>query len=255
MQARKREVEEHTAQISRVLAKVCELTPTRPLVRLLSGQGGLHTGQVVLSVGGAIPVHSARTVTSDLGITEEVVALPVPSADSPRYWLGLHEEWAPSGRNKLDFVQCGLRLYVADLGANAAQMLRLEWVAPEKIGGTEVFHGNRAAHPHWHIDRAALIGPFEFERSLEMITAPTCVPELESFDESAINVNMPVDLSYDCSWLPKFHLPAQSGWMTALWDGQLVPGPHQNAPLTLEYLSRWWTGSLYYVAAEIAAHG
>lgn len=200
-----------------------------------------------------------RSVTSDLGGEEVVIQLPVPSARTP-FWLGMHEKWKYVGRgDRLDFEQCGLRLYLADPHRTASQILRLEWAAPVKIAqGGRAYPGAHAGQPHWHIDRAALFDAERHERLFQTLASlDPGTPPLEEFDPLR-----GVDLDrlgfdragYDCSWLPQVHFPAHAGWMDKSWDGRAAPGPQQSSPADLTALVRWWNGSLLYVLAELRAH-
>jgi hypothetical protein len=247
----------HCASLCSSVVAVCEgRTGGHPLIvsdsaggRIISfGRNGAAAGLVV------------RDVISDLDATEWVVRLPVPGARTS-VWLGMHETWVHSGRrDNWTFAQCGMRLYLADQDRRAAQILRLEWVAPSsEAGDSLVYPGAHAGQPHWHIDRAALFDAGEHELLLDRLTDPgTALPPLEAFgaDGSVFPDSGPtVDrLSYDCSWLPAIHLPAYAGWMHERWDGQTVPGPQQTAPRDLGALESWWQGALRYVVAELRAH-
>jgi hypothetical protein len=125
-------------------------------------------------------------------------------------------------------------------------------VAPKVgSGGEPIYDGTHAGHPHWHIDRAALVGPEEQSRSFEALTMPESSLGLEEFAGSATPPASTNRLLYDCSWLQRMHLPARADWMASEWDGRTVPGPHQCQPDSILGLSRWWCGALRYLAAEL----
>ena len=132
----------------------------------------------------------------------------------------------------------------------ALQFLRLEWVAPTvDPEGAEVYDGKHAGHPHWHIDRAALVGEDDYLKALETLTLPEQRTDAEVF-RPAVN-QTPPRFVHDCSWLPKMHLPAQAGWMHVEWDAHKVPGPHQSEPESMRELDQWWAGALRYLITEL----
>jgi hypothetical protein len=236
MDAKRTDLSNHITLISRVVAEVCDAAGNERLVRAYDESGSIVV-RITDWVGGR-----SRTVTTDLGQSEPALRLPVPS-HRPRLWLGLHERWEPKGKRKVRFRECGVRLYIGASDEEALQILRLEWVAPTlDLDGAQVYDGKHAGHPHWHIDRAALVGQDEYLRSLEILTAPDLQSDVEVFAPGA--GEMPRRLIHDCSWLPRMHLPAQAGWMHAAWDAHKVPGPHQSEPDSIKELNQWWSGAL-----------
>ena len=237
------ELNSHVSDIRVILQEICEISDPVPLV----------TAQdLVISAVGSTPI--ARPVTTDLGEIEVALRLPIPDAGQARFWIGLHERWAWYRKYKIRFRDCALRLYAGAIDEEALQLLRLEWVAPEYKDGEPIYQGRHAGHPHWHIDRAALVGPEEYIHSLEVLTLPSPSPQpsLELFNsetsESGLSEPRPLQ---DCSWLQKIHLPAESRWMKTEWDGHEIPGPHQTEPENLKELSHWWAGALRYLTSEL----
>jgi hypothetical protein len=153
-------------------------------------------------------------------------------------------------RHKIRFRVAAVRLYIGASDEEIMQFLRLEWVAPSlDPDGAQVFDGMHAGHPHWHIDRGALVGQDDYLRALEALKAPEVESGVEIFAPSAGEASQrPV---HDCSWLPRVHLPAQAGWMHEEWNANKVPGPHQCEPCSLAELDRWWVGALRYLIAEL----
>jgi hypothetical protein len=241
MEATPDRLKKHQTVISVVLKEVCGLTNnTGPLVR-----------EVDLSIT-LSALRPAKQVTKDLGNIEMALPLPIPNSVDPRYWIGLHENWRATKRHKVEFVDCGLRLYAGD-NENLRQLVRLEWVAPKlDANGQPEYAGKHAGHPHWHIDRDALTGPNDNYRTIERLTAPEANAEPEDFGEVA-EVGPANDRydPYDCTWLGQVHLPANAKWMGIKWDGRTIPGPHQNNPLNIEELESWWNGALRYLASEL----
>jgi hypothetical protein len=244
MEAKRTELRNHATAITTVLAEVCGASNAGPLVREYD-----ESGVIVIRIRDWIR-RLSRAVTTDLGESESALRLPVP-AGRPRCWLGLHERWEAKGKHKIWFRDCALRLYIGAEDEEAVQILRLEWVAPSPDpDGLPVYDGKHAGHPHWHIDRSALLGRDEYLRSLETLRAPEQQSRLEQFGQtSGAPPRHPV---HDCSWLPKLHLPAQAGWMHAEWDARTVPGPHQSEPGSIEDLGHWWVGALRYFLTELA---
>lgn len=255
MRAPRSQMRDHATSVSNVLCRVCEFVPAIPVVRFRESSptwSDLFELQVVAaSPAGA---RSIREVTTDLGRQELVVPLPVPSVEEPRFWVGLHESWRAAGSRFVRFESCGLRLYVGEGEAETSQVVRLEWVAAREEDPP--YEGGHAGHPHWHIDRSALVGKDEAERSLEILTRPEGDRStLEEFDSnSSLGSDQSPRLVYDCSWLPSVHLPAQANWMTTSWDGTSSPAPQQSTPQDLAALAKWWTGALLYLAAELRTH-
>ncbi|HTX36943.1 MAG TPA: hypothetical protein VME43_18065 [Bryobacteraceae bacterium] len=187
-------------------------------------------------------------MTTDLGFRETALRFPIPNARHPRFWVAMQEQWKWKGKHKVRFMECGLRLYVGGRDEEAIQFLRLEWVAPTfDNSGVQIYQGAHAGHPHWHIDRSALVGQEDYLRSLEILTAPAPEAGAEEFNEGALVVPR-----LDFSWLQSMHLPAQAGWMhPPSWDGRTVPGPHQCEPSSVAELEHWWVGALRYFSVEL----
>jgi hypothetical protein len=247
MEARRTELTQHMARINSVLMEVCRASAASPLVRQLDDQGA-----IVVNTRGYGSI--SRKVLTDLGSSEVALRLPVPNVNKPPFWIALHERWIPVSRHKIRFRECGLRLYVGGVDEDAVQILRLEWVAPtEGPEGIPNYQGKHAGHPHWHIDRAALVGPEDYLHSIEVLTEPSAelVAETEDFGTAA-NLSGRARPRFDCSWLRNIHLPAYSRWAQLGWDGRKVPGPHQNEPVNIEELANWWSGALRYFSAELA---
>ena len=252
MEVKRDELKDHARNIARVFASICEIKLLEPLIQ----PNEFGAGVTITIVGaGADSSPPRRIVTSDLGNSETVIGLPVASTKEVKFWIGLHESWRAVSKRRVAFLQCGLRLYVGEPSEPGRQFLRLEWVAPEiDKDGLAVYHGAHAGHPHWHIDRAALVGPEERWRSLELLTAPVSDPPVEVFGVESFMLETP-SVAQDLSWLSGVHLPAQAQWMHLNWDGQFLPGPHQSTPTNLEMLRNWWEGSLRYIFAELSQHG
>jgi hypothetical protein len=254
MEVKRSEISEHATDIARIFAGLCGTKLVSPLVGPLKDEGA---GELVLAIVGGPPNPALphRTVTTDLGLIETVLGLPIPDAKERKFWIGLNESWELHGKYKVSFRNCGLRLYIGAANEESRQFLRLEWAAPEMTkDGIAVYQGAHAGHPHWHVDRAALVGPEEHLRSLEILTAPipADIP-LEVFGYEG-NISQPIPFVQDLSWLKSVHLPAQAQWMHHNWDGFTLPAPHQSAPEGLQMLTRWWEGSLRYLFAELSRH-
>jgi hypothetical protein len=240
MEAKRTELHEHTTRINAVLQEICDASDPAPLVRLVDGTISLAT---------SCPSHLRREVTTDLGVREIALRLPIPDTHDPRFWIAMHEEWEWTSKHKARFFQCGLRLYMGSRSEEAVQFLRLEWVAPTLHDGVQSYQGTHAGHPHWHVDRSALVGPEESFLSLETLTAPT--PQVEEFNETTSSGTVLTQPLFDFSWLHNIHLPARAQWMQLEWDGSQVPGPHQCEPNSLNELVHWWEGALRYVSMEL----
>jgi hypothetical protein len=239
MEATRTELKEHTKRINAVLLETCDASDPAPLVHLADGTIALAT---------SCPTALRREVTTDLGLREIALRLPIPDTRHPRFWIAMQEQWEWKSRYRACFRQCGLRLYVGDRSEEAVQFLRLEWVAPTcNDDGSRIYEGKHAGHPHWHVDRSALVGQEDYARSLESPTAPA--PGAEEFTEAAASA--PAQPLLDFSWLQYMHLPARAQWMLLEWDGRQVPGPHQCEPENLDELTHWWAGALRYFSTEL----
>jgi hypothetical protein len=240
MIAKTRELKAHVIGLNNVLREICDAPQSQRLVEESHGYVYLVFSSTQL----------ARKVTTDLGRTEVALRLPIPDTERPRYWIGLHELWKPEKRS-IRFQEGGLRLYVGGRDEEALQFLRLEWIAPsEDPDGKFVYQGSHAGHPHWHIDRSALVGAEEHLRSLELLTRQDAA--VEDFSEATTRLDSETTrLLYDCSWLQRMHLPAQADWMLHEWDGRALPAPHQCQPQNVSRLASWWTGALRYLVAEL----
>jgi hypothetical protein len=241
MIARAAELEGHVRALNNVLAEICD----SPRVQRLVGESDGIVAVMSLSA----PL--GRRVTTDLGRTEIALRLPVPDPAQPRYWIGLHELWEWKNKRTVQFRESGIRLYVGRADEDVLQFLRLEWIAPtEDPDEKVVYAGSHAGHPHWHIDRSALVGPEEQLRSLEALTTPD--RPIEEFSEATVSIGATATrLIYDCSWLQKMHLPAHASWMLRRWDGRVLPAPHQCEPESLTGLGSWWAAALRYLIAEL----
>lgn len=242
MEATPTELRKHATRINAVLQNTCDASDPAPLVHLTDGTITLAT---------SCPRALSREVTTDLGLREIALRLPIPDNRNPRFWIAMQEQWKWRSKHRACFVECGLRLYMGDRSEEAIQFLRLEWVAPiSDDDGIQIYQGKHAGHPHWHVDRSALVGQEEYFRSLETLTAPAPEVEVEEFGE-ADSVGATAQPLLDFSWLQKIHLPARAQWMQSEWDGNQVPGPHQCEPINLEELIHWWAGALRYFSAEL----
>ena len=143
----------HRAMIERAMRDVCRLPSSVRFMEARSEAGTLHIRIARL---GSVP-DKQRQVTSDMGRSENVFALPIEDANGRAlFWIGAHEIWQFTRKGKrLAFNTCGLRLYSAAADDNIDQLLRLEWTGRRSDG---TYAGDHAGHPHWHIDRAALGG-------------------------------------------------------------------------------------------------
>jgi hypothetical protein len=241
MEATHAQLQKHVKRINAVLQETCNAHHPSPLVQEADGVIALTT---------SCPPEMRREVTTDLGIRDIALRLPVPDTNNPRFWAGIRERWEWRRRHKASFCECSLRLYVGDRSEDAVQFLRLEWIARVPgAEGTLSYQGKHAAHPHWHVDRSALVGQEEYFRSLEILTAPdlSSGARVEDFGQVAV----PSRPILDFSWLQKIHLPAQAEWMGSEWDGYTIPGPHQCEPNSFDQLVYWWTGALKYCSAEL----
>jgi hypothetical protein len=242
MEAKRTELNEHATGIAAVLEEVCETSNIGPLVRQYD-----ESGSIVIRIV-AWQQKLSRRVTTDLGEIEYALRLPLSSQET-RCWIGLHERWEHKGRHRVRFRDCGLRLYLGGEDEEAIQLLRLEWVAPTLESAREPnYTGKHAGHPHWHIDRSALVGSEDYLRSLETLTVADTESGLEDFSQTTAQPEHRV--VYDCSWVQRIHLPAQAGWMHSEWDGHKVPGPHQSEPDSIAGLGHWWAGALRYFVTE-----
>lgn len=242
LEATHTDLQKHVTQVNAILQAICERSSPAPLVNLSDG---------VIALAKSCPHDLCREVITEFGIREIALRLPIPNADSPRFWIAIREQWGPSGKkHRLTFIQCGLKLYVGERTEEAIQCVRLEWVAPTcDENGVESYQGTHAGHPHWHIDQSALIGQEDYLRSLEILTAPTSItPEIFTGDTPAA-LSRPL---LDFSWLQSIHFPARAQWMQSEWDGLEVPGPHQCEPKNLDELTHWWAGALRYFSTELS---
>jgi hypothetical protein len=238
MEGKSDQLANHVAKISAILQKECKIS-SGPLVIDQDLQITIPNG----------PMPPFRKVTTDFGSIESALELPISTQHHQRkYWIGLHEGWAPKSRHRIRFDRCSLRVYVGSTNQEPAHFLRLEWVAPEADSG--VYQGKHAGHPHWHIDRAVLAGSKTLARSLEE-PAPVQDAVVEEFDALTVSRehSQEEDL-VDCSWVQSIHLPAQAGWVKK-WNGMDVPGPHQSEPDNFEALENWWTGAVRYFVHEL----
>lgn len=240
LEATPTKLQRHASDVSAVLKKICEAPNPAPIATL---------SEDVLTLAKSCPPDLCRQVTTDFGVPEIALRLPIPDISNPRFWIALHEKWGWTKPHRLRFVQCGLRLYVGERSERAIQCIRLEWVAPTAdSNGIESYEGKHAGHPHWHVDQSALFGQEDYVRSLESLTAPSQTePEVFSGvipDESGRPLT-------DFSWLKGIHFPARAQWMQSEWDGLTVPGPHQCEPNDLDELTNWWAGALRYFSAEL----
>ena len=255
MEAKRSDLSSHATDIARVFSSIWNITLLAPLIQIhdFVGTGGGITLTILGREQSSSPPR--RIVTTDLGLSETVVGLPFAGSNEPKFWIGLHESWVATGKYKARFLGCGLRVYIGEASEVSRHFLRLEWVAPEtNHEGVAVYQGAHAGHPHWHIDRAALVGPEEHWRTLELLTTPVVSEHLiEVFGpESATQGQL--STVQDLSWLSAVHLPAQAQWMHENWNGQALPAPHQSAPTSLQMLKRWWEGSLRYLFVELSQH-
>ncbi|WP_414471945.1 hypothetical protein [Microvirga sp. M2] len=72
-------------------------------------------------------------------------------------WLGYREVWTLKGGNpkRFNFASSDLTIFFAIAGSEAfQQILRAEWMGPEKSLEGWSFKPSNAAHPHWQIDIA-----------------------------------------------------------------------------------------------------
>ena len=197
MEATRTELQEHTQRINAILQETCDASHPAPLI---------HLTDRIIALAPSCPPPLRREVTTDLGVREIALRLPIPDTRNPRFWIAMQEQWEWRSKHRACFVQCGLRLYMGERSEEAVQFLRLEWVAPTLHGGVQSYQGIHAGHPHWHVDRSALIGEEESRRSLEILTAPAPQIEAEEFSETAI-LGSPAALPLlDFSWLQYIHL-------------------------------------------------
>jgi hypothetical protein len=232
----------HVAKINAILQDVCKVSGPTPLVK--------EQDLIITTLG---YTSASRVVTTDLGGSGFALRLPIPDPGNPNYRVGLYERWESRNRHRICFRQCGLRLYIGGPEEEPIQLLRLEWVAPtiDRDGGF-TYDAKHAGHPHWHIDRAALVGPEDSARWLESSIAsqPSTHIEAEVFEASTKSPSLG-QTRRDFSWVQGMHLPAHAQWMLSEWNGRKIPGPHQCEPSSLVELERWWAGSLRYLLAEL----
>jgi hypothetical protein len=242
MEVTRTELQNHVTRVNAVLQDACDSSSPAPLAHLVDG---------TISLAGSCPRSVCREVTTDLGVRELALRLPIPDTENPHFWIALQEHWRWKSKHRVSFVECGLRLYIGYRSEAAVQFLRLEWVAPDTdAAGVQVYQGIHAGHPHWHIDRSALVGQEDHLRSLEVLTSPPPDLEAEEFDENATPTASQQPL-FDFSWIQHIHLPARAKWMESEWDGIEVPGPHQCEPSNLDELTHWWAGALRYFTTEL----
>lgn len=252
MNATDRELAGHVSQLTSLVNEVCQVgafgSGIRPSVE---GDGTL----VGIDPNWA-PNPFRRSVTTNLGNSEVVLRLPIPTPDEPPlFWIGLHELWRRVSKYRVEFSDCGLRVYLGTRDEAAAQIMRLEWVAPlADADGQLQYPGSHAGHPHWQIDRAALVAPSDALTSLKLVGSGEPEPSaLETFGAEP-TLTEPVR-ARDYWWIQRMHFPAHAGWMEHEWDGSTLPGPHQCEPLSLNALAWWWAGALRYVCAELGKYG
>jgi hypothetical protein len=244
MEESRKGIAAHVSTVSSILREVCEAPTGIPLV----AEKDWIVGIVDPHIKGV-----SRAVTNELGRLEPVLRLPIPDAEHPRLWFGLHERWEPvRTKRRARFCACGLRIYAGGKDERAAQILRLEWAAPtpDKFGTLE-YDGGHAAHPHWHIDRSALVDVHEYLRLLEGVSKPGS-EAAEKFDEGMTSHESDLAVR-DYSWMHQIHLPALARWVEHGWDGKSLPGPHQSEPDSAAQLANWWAGSLRYLRCELSA--
>lgn len=248
MRIRERELVDHLDRVTDALRTVCGLARS---IRVF----GYPKNEAEINVGIVAPLSdNVVQVTSDNGLIERVLGLPIPSSRDRRYWIGMHETWRRVGRHQIEFGNCGLRVYTGRRAEDLVQFLRLEWVAPRiESDGSVHFQGGHAAHPHWHIDTSALAGEAEYLAFLERVTTPE-MGEVEEFGPTTkTRIQRRSERGFE--WLKKVHFPAHAGWMMELWPDVNLRGPHQNVLSELESLSNWWVGAIHYIAQEIKKHG
>ena len=122
MEINREDLGAHSSRIASVLAHLCRAKATGPFVRTSEDSGAVVT--TLGSITGT-PNLVFRDVTTDLGMRETVLGLPIPNEAARRYWIGLHETWVWLGKHRLSFLQCGLRLYVGGTDEGTLQFLRL----------------------------------------------------------------------------------------------------------------------------------
>ena len=242
MEIPSRAMRNHSTHVQTLLAEVCELPATVPLVFPSQNGAGLLLG--IRS-----SHEQTREVVSDLGIPEVVVALPRNGFGEPRLWLGLHENWIGCRGNRLLFEQCAIRVYEGSRDMKPVQIVRLEWTTPRSVGGgVAAYDGQFAGHPHWHVDRGAL------QQSTYDATVfagnEVETTEVEEFQEGLEVLEKEAS---DFHWLSGVHFPAHCSWMSTKWRGDF-PCPHQNEPTSLDSLQSWWSGSLRYIGGELRKH-
>src|SRR6202795_3067486 len=136
MEATPRELRKHAKEINVVLQDTCDASDPAPLVDLTDG---------TIALAPSCPRALCREVTTDLGLREIALRLPIPDTQNPRFWIAMQERWRWKSKHRVYFVECGLRLYMGDKGEQAIQFLRLEWVAPTSDGdGNPIYQGTHA---------------------------------------------------------------------------------------------------------------
>jgi hypothetical protein len=203
MDVKHADLPKHATRINVVLKEICDTSHPAPLIQESDG---------VISLATSCPPALSRTVTTDLGGRELALRLAIPDARNPRFWIAMREEWEwrpKKNKHRVYFRACSLRLYAGDRSEEAVQFLRLEWVAPDSgEDGMPIYQGTHAGHPHWHVDKSALVGQEAYLRLLEIETAPA--PQVEEFSEATIAVSSEAKPFCDLSWLQKIHLPARA---------------------------------------------
>ena len=235
-------LQKHAAEVNALLLEICEASDPAPLIELADD------GSIALAK--SCPAALRREVTTDFGSREIALRFPIPDTVNPRFWIAIQERWTWKGKHKLSFIQCGLRLYMGEKAQEATQFVRLEWVAPTcDKNGIQNYKPKHAGHPHWHVDRSALVGQEEYLQLLEILSAPAPGGGAEEFSSATAATS--TRLLFDFSWLQDVHFPARAQWMETNWDGQQVPGPHQCEPNNLDELTHWWAGALRYFSTEL----
>ena len=138
MEAKRSEMSEHASGIAQVLASLSGVKLVSPLVGTYESPA---SGEIVITIVSGVPNPSLpqRKVTTDLGLVETVLGLPIPDSNQPKFWIGLHESWMFLTKHRVGFKDCGIRVYMGSADEESSQFLRLEWVAPDVAkDGTEV---------------------------------------------------------------------------------------------------------------------
>ncbi|WP_196232971.1 hypothetical protein [Sphingomonas segetis] len=162
-------------------------------------------------------------------------------------WLGYQEIWdLETGRSPFAFRQASLTVHVGEVGDPVKpQLLRLEWPGLRDWDRSGVgFQSPGAGHPHWQFDILESLATLSQRAEFD----PDWDHEIEDFDALVAEPTLADKLAR--LTVERMHLASAAPW----WIAQQGPygAPHLHAPATQDELTRWFTGSVAYVAQELS---